>query len=35
MAIINAALFSGIVLLMWRGQHWREKLGAPGFDRHL
>lgn len=35
MAIINAALFAGVVLLMWRGQYWRERLGAPEFDKDL
>lgn len=35
MAIIEACLFAGIVLLMWRGQYWREKLGSPSFDRDL
>jgi hypothetical protein len=35
MAIINAVLFAGILVLMWRGQYWREKLGAPQFDRDL
>ncbi|KXL42978.1 hypothetical protein M433DRAFT_58968 [Acidomyces richmondensis BFW] len=35
MAIIDASLFSGIGLLMWRGQLWREKLGNPQFDRDL
>ena len=35
MAIIQAVLFTGIILLMWRGQQWREQLGAPNFDRDL
>ena len=35
MAVIDAVLFLGIILLMWRGQHWREVLGAPNFDRDL
>ena len=35
MAIIDALLFAGIVLLMWRGRYWREKLGMPDFDRDL
>ncbi|KAL9616446.1 MAG: hypothetical protein Q9160_008698 [Pyrenula sp. 1 TL-2023] len=35
MAIIDAFLFLGIVALMFRGQQWREKLGAPNFDKDL
>ncbi|EMC98470.1 hypothetical protein BAUCODRAFT_32515 [Baudoinia panamericana UAMH 10762] len=35
LAIINACLFTGIVLLMWRGKHWRESLGSPNFDKDL
>jgi hypothetical protein len=34
-AIIDALFFSGIILLMWRGRLWREKLGKPQFDRGL
>lgn len=32
-AIINAVLFTGIVVLMCRGRLWRERLGNPDFDR--
>lgn len=35
LAIINAVLFIGIILLMWRGREWREKLGRPNFDKDL
>lgn len=35
MAIIDAFLFLGIIALMFRGQQWRERLGAPNFDRDL
>ncbi|KAK5126327.1 hypothetical protein LTR85_010563 [Meristemomyces frigidus] len=35
MAVIQAVLFGGVVLLMWRGKEWRERLGAPEFDRDL
>ncbi|RLL97715.1 hypothetical protein CFD26_106683 [Aspergillus turcosus] len=34
-AAINFALFSGILLLMWKGATWRRKLAAPDFDRGL
>ncbi|KAJ9493834.1 hypothetical protein LTR99_011156 [Exophiala xenobiotica] len=34
-ALIGVALYAGIVLLMWRGQAWREKLGAPNFHRDI
>lgn len=33
LAIIEACLFSGIILLMWRGAQWREKLGPPNFHK--
>ena len=35
MAAINAFLYIGIVLLMWRGRQWREKLGTPNFHLDL
>lgn len=35
MAIIQAVLFIGILLLMWRGREWREKMGRPKFDKDL
>lgn len=35
MAIINAALFSGIIALMWQGEAWRGALGEPDFNREL
>jgi hypothetical protein len=35
MAIIQVALFSGIIALMWRGRYWREQLGSPNFDRDI
>lgn len=34
-ALIDALLFTGIILLMWRGREWRGRLGAPNFDRDL
>ncbi|MCJ1379825.1 hypothetical protein MMC17_002928 [Xylographa soralifera] len=34
-AIIQAAFFTGLVALMWKGQKWRQKLGEPNFDRDL
>lgn len=34
-AIIDFAFFSCIVALMLRGKVWRERLGAPKFDRDL
>lgn len=35
MAIICVVLYGGIVLLMWKGPEWRERLGRPNFDRDL
>lgn len=35
LAIVQAGLFGGVVLLMWRGKEWRERLGSPRFDRDL
>lgn len=35
MAIIDVLLFTCILLLMWRGRYWREKLGSPNFDKDL
>jgi hypothetical protein len=35
LAIIQAVLFTGIIALMWRGQHWRERLGAPNFHKDI
>ncbi|KAJ5820169.1 hypothetical protein N7474_005760 [Penicillium riverlandense] len=35
LAAINLALFSGILLLMWKGPMWRRKLVSPDFDRDL
>ncbi|KAH8802957.1 major facilitator superfamily domain-containing protein [Xylogone sp. PMI_703] len=35
MALISVILYGGIILLMWKGKSWREKLGAPNFDRDL
>ena len=32
MAIINAALFVGIVALMLRGRKWRDAIGTPSFE---
>lgn len=32
LAIINAALFIGIVLLMIKGRQWREAIGKPSFE---
>ena len=32
MAIISAALFTGIIALMLRGRQWRESLGRPSFE---
>jgi hypothetical protein len=34
-AVINTILYGGIVLLMWKGREWREKLGAPEFHMDL
>ena len=34
-AIFDAVLFTGIILLMWRGQQWREALGSPNFHLDL
>jgi len=35
MAIIGIALYSGVVILMFKGRAWREKMGSPNFDRDL
>ncbi|KAF2103119.1 MFS general substrate transporter [Rhizodiscina lignyota] len=35
MALINMSLFAGIILLMFKGEKWRERLGPPNFDRDL
>ena len=32
-AIFEAVLYSLIVLIMWRGEQWRERLGQPDFHR--
>lgn len=29
LAIIDVVLYMGIILLMWKGRAWREKLGSP------
>lgn len=34
-AICGLLLYSGVVVLMFRGRRWREKLGAPSFHRNL
>lgn len=34
-AICGLSLYSGVVFLMFKGRRWREKLGAPSFDRNL
>jgi len=34
-AVIDAVFFLGIILLMWKGKQWRERLGTPKFDRDL
>lgn len=31
MAIIDVVLYAGILLLIWKGREWRERLGAPNF----
>jgi hypothetical protein len=35
MAVIDICLFAGILLLMWRGKYWRERLGRPDFHQDL
>jgi MFS family permease len=35
MAIISIVLYAGIVLLMWKGREWRERLGQPNFHKDL
>jgi hypothetical protein len=35
MALINMSLFAGIILLMFKGEKWRNKLGEPNFARDL
>ncbi|KAK7709690.1 hypothetical protein SLS57_008595 [Botryosphaeria dothidea] len=34
-AMIVFAAFSGVVLLMWKGQSWRERLGRPKFHEDI
>ncbi|KAK7719448.1 hypothetical protein SLS63_010086 [Diaporthe eres] len=34
-AICGLSLYSGVVILMFRGRRWREQLGAPSFHRNL
>lgn len=35
MAVISVILYSGIVLLLFKGKEWREALGPPQFDKTL
>ncbi|MCJ1286218.1 hypothetical protein MMC26_005563 [Xylographa opegraphella] len=35
LAVLDAVLYLGIVLLMWRGREWRERMGPPNFDRDI
>lgn len=35
MALIGLSLYSGIVLLMFKGQQWRERLAPPNFHRDI
>lgn len=34
-AIIDVVFFLGLIALMWKGAEWRERMGAPRFDRDL
>jgi hypothetical protein len=35
MAFINVAFFLPLILLIFKGEAWRERLGAPSFHRDL
>ncbi|KAK8250204.1 major facilitator superfamily domain-containing protein [Phyllosticta capitalensis] len=35
LALVNVAFFLPVLLLFWKGEHWRERLGEPGFDGDL
>lgn len=35
LAMINVAFFFPVLILFWKGEHWRERLGPPRFDQDL
>ncbi|KAK7509067.1 major facilitator superfamily domain-containing protein [Phyllosticta citriasiana] len=35
LAVINVTLFFPVLILFWKGEQWRERLGSPQFDQDL
>ncbi|KAK7609176.1 major facilitator superfamily domain-containing protein [Phyllosticta paracitricarpa] len=35
LAVINFTLFFPVLILFWKGEQWRERLGSPQFDQDL